>query len=1123
MRGAFPLTISTTDLEAKFGRAAVAELASLARESDAQLYAEGVLNLAQRLEAQDRIEAAADLYASLAGAEHVQPLRECAQRQLDALQGKGSFGPRAEFLLRRLSKDATHPSSIFAMSAAGFAFRLTRVATLSRLALSPAGFVTRGFGLRASGALVGFGVETLAFTAAGKGSAALLGERVDLSSRAWARDWAAGALTLGVLKGAGALTQSGLRRWAAGDGAWMQAAHRLAPQLAMFGGLLAVQGLEEALGWRATSSASQRLLDALASLVHFHVGGQLAKGLLGREFRTLEHRLDVHSEQIARGYSPKPFLASNLAMAGAPPLSPAAGAKEDLFAPRPLLSQAQSSGLGAYSGPTFLRVRQIETRLSKGTILLDLATRQRAETRDSVHAMYSLEDGFTSLLLGYQTRESALLKGPLVELLREDAALRKFYLEHGSDPAKRLWGFIDADTGELQRLAAFDKANRPRSILLWDLQSDGKGERAAVSTLLALDIGQGRPEFPNIVPRLFSWDAKDNRLRQAPETPAPLYNEMSLGEALQAADQPKTPSGDPLLVRIFPGTSQELHFKVDGKDSHNWLLSDAAGKLLMSMTRQGKSGGNYFEYSRFAPPLPWQVEAPSALVENPAPSRPAFRAPKETKASSKTKNRAKNSEISVQKPEASPASPTNGAARNSTEVSSGLHLARATLLELEAAAKDAPHLAMPAMKRLRNQMRLLAPEDLERLCEGLASRVDVLLRIGAPGMAFFRQEMPGFPAFLRLRMASALAEALADPNPPRRAQAFDVFRQVAPRLGVWTLQELQKFMEKKFPKGSLPPDRRMMVDQVRVLIREALSNAGGSGSLPPPSHLAMLLGVGTLLGSGNAEASSGDLLMGFAPSFFGEPSLGALLFASATTLALRSRVAHRLAQEVLTLGSALMSRINGGKTPIVLARAGAHPYELHLPDFASFLHKGAEAVIAKREGRDITLKTGWLSTRLPAYETLPEGTLRLNFRVEEGDRQGIAVVYLQKDAIHLQNIDTERMRPGVGTMLIDWLATQAALRGMSFHIRDTHNPQIFRILNREGIFLTGSARATGTYHDPHTANKLRITGPIEDGFFTESHQAASFQISGALNPNRLPFYLRLGMGASSLQLPDRHL
>ncbi|MDL1873375.1 hypothetical protein FBR05_14440, partial [Deltaproteobacteria bacterium PRO3] len=119
------------------------ELQFLAREGDAELRAEGLLALARREEAAGRLEVAAELYAAVVqeadavGALRERPLRTRAQEGLDAILGRGAFGPRAEFLLRNLAQQSSDPAMLFAMGTAGAVFRMTRLATLSRLASTP--------------------------------------------------------------------------------------------------------------------------------------------------------------------------------------------------------------------------------------------------------------------------------------------------------------------------------------------------------------------------------------------------------------------------------------------------------------------------------------------------------------------------------------------------------------------------------------------------------------------------------------------------------------------------------------------------------------------------------------------------------------------------------------------------------------------------------------------------------------------------------------------------------------------------------------------------------------------------------------------------------------------------
>ncbi|MCC7344684.1 MAG: hypothetical protein IT573_07070, partial [Deltaproteobacteria bacterium] len=123
--------------------AARREWRALEAETDPQLFLEATLNFARRLEAAGRLEAAAELYAAVVqeadavGALREGPLRIRAQEGLDAILGRGAIGPRAAFLLRNLAQQSSDPAMLFAMGTAGAVFRMTRLATLSRLAAAP--------------------------------------------------------------------------------------------------------------------------------------------------------------------------------------------------------------------------------------------------------------------------------------------------------------------------------------------------------------------------------------------------------------------------------------------------------------------------------------------------------------------------------------------------------------------------------------------------------------------------------------------------------------------------------------------------------------------------------------------------------------------------------------------------------------------------------------------------------------------------------------------------------------------------------------------------------------------------------------------------------------------------
>src|SRR5262249_1661379 len=125
-----------------------------------------------------------------------------------AVMGQGAMGPRTEFLLRRLSREACEPSSLLAMGAAGALFKVTRLAALSRLAATPtANFLTRGFGARALASTLAFAVQAPAFTMTGRLANEAMGHSQDWSLHSLSRDFASSYLVLGSMK---------LTGWAAG-------------------------------------------------------------------------------------------------------------------------------------------------------------------------------------------------------------------------------------------------------------------------------------------------------------------------------------------------------------------------------------------------------------------------------------------------------------------------------------------------------------------------------------------------------------------------------------------------------------------------------------------------------------------------------------------------------------------------------------------------------------------------------------------------------------------------------------------------------------------------------------------------------------------------------------------
>ncbi len=295
-------------LETRFGATGLAELYELAGERDAALFRESLLSFGARQEQAGRTELAAGVYAALTGGEG--PIGQRAQARLDAVMGRGAFGGRAEFLLRRLAQESCEPTALLAMGAASAAFRLTRLAVLSRLAATPsANFLTRGFGARALASLTGFAVEATVFPMTGRVANEALGRSQDWSLRAVGRDLASSFIVLGGMKATGWLSGAAFNRLHGINPLTGQAtrlagfsgfSQQLMPQVGMLGGILLGHRVEESVGLREHVDGATTLVDSLALLLQFHVAGRLSASAFGPRFQAWESGLDRQTELLAQ-------------------------------------------------------------------------------------------------------------------------------------------------------------------------------------------------------------------------------------------------------------------------------------------------------------------------------------------------------------------------------------------------------------------------------------------------------------------------------------------------------------------------------------------------------------------------------------------------------------------------------------------------------------------------------------------------------------------------------------------------------------------------------------------------------------------------------------------------------
>lgn len=289
LRGQDPAWLNALD------SASQAEWRSLARESDPELYQEGLLQFAGRQAGRNQEAVAGSIYSSMLEGEEAATtsVARRARERLAALNGGGSTGARAEYLLRHITREISDPSMILAMGAAGGVFRLTRLATLSRLGAMESGILTRGAAARGLASLGAFAAEAPTFTMAHRLGRAAMGHAQDWSASALSRDFAASYLMLGAMKvgtgGAGALQRFGGYRSAA--------ANAIFQQTGMLGGIAISQGLERRLGWRPATSGDSAIADALLTWLQFNAAGRLSQSVLGPRFQAWEQGMD---RRIAR-------------------------------------------------------------------------------------------------------------------------------------------------------------------------------------------------------------------------------------------------------------------------------------------------------------------------------------------------------------------------------------------------------------------------------------------------------------------------------------------------------------------------------------------------------------------------------------------------------------------------------------------------------------------------------------------------------------------------------------------------------------------------------------------------------------------------------------------------------
>ncbi|HKX12878.1 MAG TPA: bifunctional serine/threonine-protein kinase/formylglycine-generating enzyme family protein [bacterium] len=317
------------------------ELSSLSEETDPEIFFEGLLHLAHR-QRQQRPEFALACFSLIRESlavefpgrpDNHQALVNRAQRESDAIEGRGAVGARVEYLAGNFIRETTSPIGLASMALGGFAYSTVRTGMLARLLVGNAGTWTRGLGARTLASGVAFGAELPAFVLSGRVLHQAGGQAQDWSLQALGRDFATAGITLGLLKVGGAGAGAATRRWAQGGGILPQATRMLLPQAAMFTGILAAHRVEQGLSLRPTVDGATTLTDAFSTFLQFIATGRLLETSMGPRYAALQRELHARSDILA--YTPPRRGSSSFGNLTAPQLALAAAAPRSRAAPDP--------------------------------------------------------------------------------------------------------------------------------------------------------------------------------------------------------------------------------------------------------------------------------------------------------------------------------------------------------------------------------------------------------------------------------------------------------------------------------------------------------------------------------------------------------------------------------------------------------------------------------------------------------------------------------------------------------------------------------------------------------------------------------------------------------------------
>ncbi len=266
-------------------------LTSLQSEKNSAYLLDGLVQVGVRLKGEQYFEAAQFLLGRLAQEDIPAAVRRKAEREIDAVAGKGSFGMRVEFLSGRLLTDITDAKLIVPMLGGVMAGQMIRTAVSARLLAAmgrgSASWMTRGLGLELTAGSAGFLGEVGSF-------AGLSRALTPMPNGAFSEDLARAALTIGALKISGLAGRQAELALAGPLGRKPGALlSGTLSQGSAFLGLTAAHKVEERLGLRPRLEGATFALDTLASLLTLGIGAHLGSRAMGEGFGRFQRELAI--------------------------------------------------------------------------------------------------------------------------------------------------------------------------------------------------------------------------------------------------------------------------------------------------------------------------------------------------------------------------------------------------------------------------------------------------------------------------------------------------------------------------------------------------------------------------------------------------------------------------------------------------------------------------------------------------------------------------------------------------------------------------------------------------------------------------------------------------------------